>query len=328
MTRGALSCLLVVAATACISSRGGPLDAAAPPSERQPAADGGQEPDSLAPPDVPDGAALLDGTPVPHADGSDIPADGSGSPMDASDGLDSVPDVPSAETASDGSGGGAPPPVDVSLADEGAPPDPTLFHDDFESGDLARWTGHSGTASVTGDCALSGGHGLRIDADPSTNVWFDLPSPQAAVRISARVDARTLVSDPRVIGSNALVVLRNADIPIVADIGLSVASPSPSKVHADVFRVGGGLRQIHNDNPFTPAPHVLQLEWRGSSALGVADGLIRLAVDGQPGIFEPDLADGEKTIAVAISRLSLGFVYTGGAGFVCVDDVTLTSLPP
>jgi hypothetical protein len=209
-----------------------------------------------------------------------------------------------------------------------APPETVLFHDDFESGDLAKWTGSQGTRAVGAGCALEGSHGLRVDADQTPGkVWFDLPSARSHVKATVRFNVGGYSLDPAIDSVTALLSLRTAADGLVTEAGYSPNTPYSSKIHAEIWRVGGGFRQIHNDRPLTPGPHTVQLEWQGSSQLGVADGSVTLLVDGLPGLYEPNKATGELTSSTTVSRLYLGFVFYGGSGFICFDDVTLVDLP-
>jgi hypothetical protein len=294
----------------------------------RPLADAAQPPD-LAPLPAPDAAvaepsAALDAAPVPTVDG---PFAAPAAPPAASDedaGPDASVDQPGTPPAPEPPGPDAAwSPSDGALS----PTETVLFQDDFESGGLSRWTTSAGTVSVDTACALEGSRGLRIGGAAAASVWFDLPSPQSHVKVSAKLDLTGF--DPiGAAGADPFLVLRTAAVPDVADVGFSVQAALPNDlVHASVWQAGGGSLQLQNDRGLSPGPHTIELEWKGSSSEGEPDGFIVLRVDGQTGIVQPSRADGLITVATAVTRLALGFAGGGSIGQACIDDVLLTSVP-
>jgi hypothetical protein len=305
------------------------------PGDR-PGADGGRPvadaapPRDLAPLPAPDAAvaapsAALDAAPSPAvvappaAPGAPPAAGLDASEQDASvDRPGTPPDAPE------------PPGPDAAWSpSDGAlsPTETVLFQDDFESGGLSRWTTSAGSVSVDTACALEGSRGLRIGGAAAASVWFDLPSPQSHVKVSAKLDL-TGFDAIGAAGAGPFLVLSTAAIPDVADVGFTVQAALPNDlVHASVRQAGGGSVPLQNDRGLLPGPHTVELEWRGSSGEGEPDGFIVLRVDGQPGIVQPSRADGLITVATAVTRLALGFAGGGSIGQACIDDVLLTSVP-
>jgi hypothetical protein len=304
---------------------------------------------------VVDAVSIADGA-LPHdvsvlpADAA-APVDGPALPVDAAVHLDAAPPAPDVATAPDvlPADSGIPlfldgPAADVapdlapdSAPDVATPPDtsadlPTtvvLFQDDFESGNLQKWSHTSGPATVDATCALSGGHGLRLPGNATTRLDFDLPAPRAHVRISARIDVTAFSPPPQLMNVVVFPILsvRGAGDLTAADAAYAFMADHHFQLHADAYHLGGGSTQIHTD-ALTIAPHTVELTWQGSSYAGAADGSLRLIVDGNTNPTAPDTAANEMTVLTQISRVSIGLTGSpGGTGYVCVDDIVISDEP-
>jgi hypothetical protein len=195
-----------------------------------------------------------------------------------------------------------------------------IFANDFETGNLAAWTGSvtdAGDLSVTSAAALVGTKGMQAVIDDANLIYVTDDSPNSEPRYRAR-----FYFDPN---SIAMASGDNHRI-IVAYAGTSTA------VIRCEFRYYSGAYQVEflvlNDsgswqstNWFTisDAKHSIEFDWKAATAVGASNGYLTLWIDGTQ---QANLT-GIDNDTRRVDRVRLGAIYgidTGTRGTYYFDD--------
>ncbi|MFM7737403.1 MAG: hypothetical protein ACKPBU_15670 [Alphaproteobacteria bacterium] len=209
-----------------------------------------------------------------------------------------------------------------------APAD-VVFVDDFESGDLSRWSLSStkeGRLSVDQRARRHGAVGLRFDATnlpgpmSKAKLWVEDTTPAGLSRYRARfsldLDTLAVPTDPRIL---RLLAARTAGNPQLRPFELRL------RFDAGAWRVYGVARSDAGTGTQTaplalprPGWSTIELEWVRASAPGAIDGSLRLRVDGAEAS-----ANGVANGSVAVDGVQLGLlggVGTTASGTMFLDD--------
>jgi hypothetical protein len=198
-----------------------------------------------------------------------------------------------------------------------------LFEDGFESGDLSRWTSAvtDGTdLSVTGGAAQSGtAHGMNASVNDTNPLYVQDDTPDAEVRYRARLYLDPSGFDPGEASGHQRVRICLA----FDDAGVRVVSLVLKRL-AGAYSVEARVRQNDGsrvDTGFsdtTAAPHLLEFDWRRSSASGAADGVFTLRVDNV--IVSTLTGLDNDTLTVGYVRVGAMSVKAGAAGTLHFDQ--------
>lgn len=217
-------------------------------------------------------------------------------------------------------------PYSLTLLDLG--PD-LFFEDDFETGDLARWSAAAtkgGKLGVAAAAARSGSFGLRFDVaalpPPASKakLWVKDTSPTAETRYRARfflnLNDLTVPSDPRTL---RLVAGRTAADPSARPFEVRLLYQDGIWQAFGIARDDSGESASRTASLPIPREWVqVVIDWKAASGPGASDGFLVLAVDGQiagVGNLRNDL--------VRIDGIQLGLlggVGLASTGTMFVDD--------
>ena len=163
------------------------------------------------------------------------------------------------------------------------PPVPSdlIFADGFESGNFAAWsvsTADSGDLSVKGNAALVGSLGMQATIDDNNAIYVTDDGPAAESRYRAR-----FYFDP-----NSITMAKgNAHFIFDGFLGTSTAVLQVEfRQSSGVYQIRGRLRSDGsawtNTSWFTISDisHVIEMDWRASTAAGANDGGLTLWIDG------------------------------------------------
>ena len=166
------------------------------------------------------------------------------------------------------------------------PPSPTpstdvIFADGFESGNLSAWsssTTDNGDLSVSPTAALTGTQGLQAVLDDNNAIYVSDESPTAESRYRTR-----FYFDPNSIAMS----YNNAHYLFYGYSGTSTAVLQVEiRFVSGVYQLRAALRNDNsswtNSNWFTiaDAPHIIEMDWRASTAPGANNGGLTLWIDG------------------------------------------------
>jgi hypothetical protein len=156
-----------------------------------------------------------------------------------------------------------------------------IFADGFESGNLTAWTANSndaGDLSVSASAALVGSRGMQALIDDSGAIYVNDDTPNAEPRYRAR-----FYFDPNSI------VMASGDAHFI----FKAFAGTSTEVLKVEFRRSSGIYQIRvsvaddgstfiQSSYFTisDGPHVIELDWRASTAAGANNGGLTLWIDG------------------------------------------------
>jgi hypothetical protein len=196
-----------------------------------------------------------------------------------------------------------------------------IFADGFEAGSFAAWSSAAtdgGDLSVTPSAAMAGtAFGARALLDDRAALYVQDDSPDNEARYRARfyVDASGFTPP----GGARLPVFAAYDDGLTqALVTLRVRYAHGQHTLGAQVRRAGQLPASVNGIPLAAGPHAVELEWRRSSAPGVADGFFQLWIDG----VVVGTLDGFDTGAAGVDFVRLGAlnVRRGLAGSVALDE--------
>jgi hypothetical protein len=205
-------------------------------------------------------------------------------------------------------------PADVQPIDTGVDAGPcslAAFCDDFESGNLAKWTSlhqtNGGKVSVVDTPVFAGKHAMYATAGPSTPVSGVYPTVGAGARIaiplvgSGLLTVRARIYMPKILG---------AETTFIRVFGQNGSDDMNVKI------TNGGLVKVDTDNPDagpeltgskgTPIAEWFCLEWHAT--IGAA-GHQRLIVDGE-NVLD---ADENTSTAGGYDAVQIGFNAANGS---------------
>lgn len=195
-----------------------------------------------------------------------------------------------------------------------------MFNDDFESGNLNKWTGSAtdgGDLSAHGDAALHGSYGLKCVINDANNLTVNKTLASAVTRFRVRfyLDSNSI--------SNAdwnemtLLLLWAEDWGSVFRLTLEVTGAGIPKIKlADVTKDSGTL--AGTAYTLTDEPHCIEIDWKASSGAGNDDGFISLWVDGT--LKQTLSAIDNDTVDLMYIYFGTQWIYGGTTGTVYLDD--------
>ena len=184
-----------------------------------------------------------------------------------------------------------------------------IFADGFESGFLSAWSfskPDNGDLSVTASSALVGGNGMQAVVDDTVSIYVTDELPNAETRYRAR-----FYIDP-----NSISMAEGLDFYIFTGYDTTSVFQVQLGFSAGNYRIR--LRQQNDSNSTTStawvtisdAPHVIEIEWRASTAAGANNGVATLWVDD----FQSGTLSGLDNDTRRIEYVRLGAVSGLNAG--------------
>lgn len=209
-----------------------------------------------------------------------------------------------------------------------APAD-VVFVDDFESGDLSRWSQSAtkeGRLSVDRRARRHGSRGLRFDATnlpapaSRSKLWVKDTTPAGLSRYRARflldLDTLAVPTSPRIV---RLLAARTAGSPTLRPFELRLRFEDGTWRLYGVARSDGGTgTQTPPVALARPGWSTIEADWTRASAPGAADGSLRLRVDGVEAA-----ATGVANGSVVVDGVQLGLlggVGSSASGTMYIDD--------
>jgi hypothetical protein len=201
-----------------------------------------------------------------------------------------------------------------------------IFEDDFESGDLARWSLHAdggGDLSVTPAAAMaSTTRGMQATVNDTGSLFVEDISPSGEKRYRARFYLDPNGFDPGETAGH----FRTRLFVLFDD-----AVPGTRRAAAVVLKRQGGaysliLRCRRDDNsqasstpfPISAGPHWIEIDWQAATTASSHDGAFSLGVDGPGGSALGAVQNAASTIGAV--RLGTLNVKAGAAGTVFFDE--------
>jgi hypothetical protein len=198
-----------------------------------------------------------------------------------------------------------------------------IFRDDFESGQLARWS----SASTDGDdLAVSPAgpmagttFGLRATVNDTARLYLQDDSPDAESRYRARFYLDPGAFDPGEAASHFRTrVFLAFDGASRRQVALVLKRQGGSYSMAGRVRLDGGGRVDTGFHPLAAGPHFVELDWARGSSPGVADGRLELRVDDAVVSILTGLDNGGAAIESA--RMGALSVKPGASGALYFDQ--------
>jgi hypothetical protein len=193
-----------------------------------------------------------------------------------------------------------------------------LFADDFETGNLSRWSASatdSGDLSVTNAAALAGSFGLQALLDDNTNLFVtdETPNAEASYRASFRLDPNSITMTNGD-AFDLLVLITGTGSTNIARVLLRRNS-GEYQLYFLVFNNSGSMSSSAN-LPITDAPQLVQFDWRDNST---STGSAALSVNGGTPVTITGSAVGTRKL----DRVRFGAVQSvdsGTRGTFFLDD--------
>lgn len=218
------------------------------------------------------------------------------------------------------------PPSDTGL-DAGPCPSFATFCDDFETGDLPKWTSllqtNNGKVSVVGTTVFAGKHALYATAGPSTPVNGNYPSVGAGARVTVPavttglLAIRARVFMPKILGAETTFIKafgKNGR----DDMNVKITNGGLVKVDSDIPDAGPELTGAKG----TPIAEWFCVEWQAT--IGTA-GHQRVVVNGE-NVLDTD----ENTFtSEGYDSVQIGFNAANGSVTqeIYFDDVVTATQP-
>jgi hypothetical protein len=156
-----------------------------------------------------------------------------------------------------------------------------IFADSFESGSLSTWSAavtDNGDLSINPSAALVGSQGLRAVINNTTSIYVtdDRPASEARYRVRFYFDPNSMAMS----NGNAHHIF----------VGYTGTSTEILRIEfrrsSNIYQIAADLRNDRSNwsssGWFTigDAPHVLELDWRASTAAGANNGGLTFWIDG------------------------------------------------
>ncbi len=198
-------------------------------------------------------------------------------------------------------------------------PDTLLFADGFENGDFSAWSSYTNDPDLTvaTTAALSGTYGLAVLVDDPKPVIVRDETPNAETSYQVR-----FYLDPHGLWLNGgnHTIFRGGMTPEMSVLTLDLGhQPDMSE-----YQLFVSTRLEDHDWLFSPAftisdgPHAVEIGWGAASAPGVADGWLRLWLDGEL-VYEHTLV---ANYGLVLDQAEWGAVFAplpGSSGTYCLD---------
>lgn len=198
-------------------------------------------------------------------------------------------------------------------------PDTLLFADGFESGDFSAWSSYTNDPDLTvaTTAALSGTYGLAVLVDDYRPVLVrdDTPNAETSYQVRFYLDPHSLWLN----GGNHT-IFRGGMTPNMSVLTLDLGhQPDMSE-----YQLFVSTRLEDHDWLFSPAftisdgPHAIEIGWGAASAPGIADGWLRLWLDGEL-VYEHTLV---ANYGLVLDQAEWGAVFAplpGSSGTYCLD---------
>ena len=198
-----------------------------------------------------------------------------------------------------------------------------IFEDDFESGDVSRWSSSvtDGTdLAVTAGAALAGtAHGLRALVNDTNSLYVQDDTPSNEGRYRAR-----LYFDPNGFDPG------EADAHFRVRIFIAFDAFSQRAITLVLKRQGGqysveGRARLNDGNradtgffDITNAPHFVEFDWQRATGSGNSDGYFALLIDNVTVAFLPGLDNDLSSVDSA--RMGALSIKTGATGTLRFDQ--------
>ncbi|MFZ2102956.1 MAG: right-handed parallel beta-helix repeat-containing protein, partial [Oricola sp.] len=221
-------------------------------------------------------------------------------------------------------------------------PEPVLFADGFETGDLSAWSSaetDQGDLSVSSGAALGGAYGLQADIDDNRSLYVvdTTPANESAYAARFYFDPNSIV----MASGNAHLLFKALDGASRTVYQIELRSyQGDYQVRGQALGDGGGLTstpwfRLHDD------VHAIETIWQAATADGGSDGSLTLWLDGELAAslagLDNDTLRVEAVRLGAVTGIDSGtrgayffdaFGSTAGAAIGLDPEIALPSPPP
>jgi hypothetical protein len=156
-----------------------------------------------------------------------------------------------------------------------------IFADGFESGSLSAWSAavtDNGDLSVNPSAALVGSQGLRAVINNTTPIYVtdDRPNAEARYRVRFYFDPNSITMS----NGNAHYIFYGYTGTSTDVLRLELRRSSGNYQIQAALRNDKSTWSASNWFTISDAPHVLELDWRASTAAGANNGSLTFWIDG------------------------------------------------